>query len=461
LPALFGIALVGLVWLLREELGLGAMLCAAVLTAVSPAMIFFSRYCIHEMLLVCFTFGAIVALWRWRREVVWCDDQDAQCGRWSRLRQGLWLVLLGLCIGMMHASKETCVFALFAMLVAAVAIPDFRRLGVRRLACSGLIVLLSAAGISALFFSSFLRNPEGVIHSLTTYFHYLGQASGEGSVGRHVYPWDYYLRILFWWPGQGRMIWSEASIAVLALVGLVAGFLGKGLGPTRPSMARFLGVYTLVLILAYSAVPYKTPWCALSFLHGMILLGGLGAAVLLRVAPGYVGKALVAVLLLAATGHLAWEAWQASFVAYEDPRNPYVYSHTTNDIPRLAQRVAEIAAAHPDAQNMHIQVICPDSDFWPLPWYLRRFHRVGWFDEMPKGPAAPLIIAWPTMEKSLRRYLYVKQPPGHRPLYVPVPANDGGDDWWLRPYVPIRAYAQLNLWNRYLANQADQAAAAE
>jgi len=203
-PAIFGILLVGLVWPLRHELGLPAALCAAVLTAVSPAMVFYSRYYIQEMLLVCFTFAAMAALWGYAREVTCSGTRH-----YSRLRQGLWLVLLGLCIGMMHASKETCVIALFAITVAAaLTIGSLRRIGPRPATISVLVVLLVAANVSILLFSSFMANPRGVLDSVTTYFHYLGRASGEGSVGRHVYPWDYYLRVLFWWQRGEGPVWS-------------------------------------------------------------------------------------------------------------------------------------------------------------------------------------------------------------------------------------------------------------
>jgi uncharacterized protein (TIGR03663 family) len=69
LPAVFGILLVALVWLLRRDLGWVATIWAALLTAVSPAMVFYSRYYIQEMLLVCFTFGAVIAWWRFLRSV--------------------------------------------------------------------------------------------------------------------------------------------------------------------------------------------------------------------------------------------------------------------------------------------------------------------------------------------------------------------------------------------------------
>jgi uncharacterized protein (TIGR03663 family) len=520
-PALFGVALVGLVWLVRDELGRAAALWAAALTAVSPAMVFYSRYYVQETLLVGFTFGAIVALWRYARAVGRVTSGPGCRGRLAWLRRAFWLVLLGLSIGMMHATKETCVIALAVMGVAAAA--SMRNLhrnrgapgGKRQVASAtsqagndpdspltthhsplathhslllaGCVVVLTAAGVSALFFSSFLENPRGVVDSYTAYFHYLGRASGEGSVGGHVHAPDYYLRVLFWWHRPGGPVWSEAAIAVLALVGMVAGALGKGLKPATLPMVRFLGIYTVLMTAVYSALPYKTPWCALSLLQGMILLAGVGATVLVGTTRvGYASAYLdsagasachqsaddgqprdmlkhnlqvfrlarfwppVAIVLLAAVvGHLAWQAHRASFVAYEDPSNPYVYAQTTSDVPALAAWVGQIAAVHPEGRNLHVQVICPDDDYWPLPWYLRGFGHVGWFGGKPHGPAAPLIIAQPEMEPLLVEYLYQDQPPGKRNLYVPASPPAGRADWQLRPHVPLRVYARLDLWEGY------------
>jgi len=457
LPAVFGIILVGLVWLVRDELGPAAASCAAVLAAVSPAMVFYSRYYIHEMLLVCFTFGAMVALWRYARGEK--RGRESFCPRrpvFARIRQTWWLVLLGLCVGLMHATKETCVIPLFCMAAAAVTMPDLRRIGGKRILLSCVLVVLIAASVSALLFSSFLDNPRGVVDSYATFSHYLRRASGEGSAGRHAYPWYRYLELLFWWHRGKGPVWTEGAIGLLALAGLVAGALGKGLKPAALPPTRFLAVYTLLMIVVYSAMPYKTPWCALGFLHGMILLAGLGTAALVRAAPGYILKTTAIALVVAAVGHLSWQAWRASFAACDDPDNPYVYAHTTRDVPLLAKRVQQIAAVHPDGCAMHIQLICPDDDYWPLPWYLRGFSRVGPFNQVPRGPPAPLIITQPEMEPSLSEYLYEKQPPGRRHLYVPLPPKQEGRDWQLRPNVPLRVYVRLDLWEAYLADHPGQ-----
>ena len=80
-------------------------------------------------------------------------------------------------------------------------------------------------------------------------------------------------------------IWTEAVIILLAVVGFVAALTRKGLSAANADLLRFIAFYTLILTVAYSAIPYKTPWCMLGFLHGMILLAGVGAVVLVKLVP--------------------------------------------------------------------------------------------------------------------------------------------------------------------------------
>jgi uncharacterized protein (TIGR03663 family) len=68
IPALFGLATIGLVFLLRKRLGTLATLAAALLLAVSPGAVYLSRYFIHETLFVFFTLGIVVAALRFYDE---------------------------------------------------------------------------------------------------------------------------------------------------------------------------------------------------------------------------------------------------------------------------------------------------------------------------------------------------------------------------------------------------------
>ena len=63
-PAAIGVLLVGFHVLLIPVIGFRAAAVAALLTAVSPALVYYSRYYIQETLLVGFSFGALVSICR-------------------------------------------------------------------------------------------------------------------------------------------------------------------------------------------------------------------------------------------------------------------------------------------------------------------------------------------------------------------------------------------------------------
>ena len=98
---LFGVGLILLLPLVADGLGRKATVWAALFTAVSPAMVFYSRYYIHEVLLVFFSFLALAAGWRY----------------WRSRKIG-WALLAGAGVGLMHATKETFVISIAAAALA-------------------------------------------------------------------------------------------------------------------------------------------------------------------------------------------------------------------------------------------------------------------------------------------------------------------------------------------------------
>src|SRR6267142_1018299 len=94
---LFGVGLILLLGLVADGVGWAAVLCSAGLMAISPAMGFYSRYYIHEIVLVFFVFLAIASGWRY-----------SQSGRKR------WACLCGIGLGLAYATKETWVLSLVA-----------------------------------------------------------------------------------------------------------------------------------------------------------------------------------------------------------------------------------------------------------------------------------------------------------------------------------------------------------
>ncbi|MCL5279899.1 MAG: TIGR03663 family protein [Planctomycetes bacterium] len=429
-PVIFGTLLVLMSLLLVRGLGPGAVV-VALLVALSPAMVFYSRYYIQEMLLVCFTFGVIV------------------CGyRYLRTQALPWALATGAFVGLMHATKETCIIAWCSMGLALVLSRRERPVRASIKPLHLLFGLAVAVGVSALFYSSFGRHPQGVLDSYLTYATYLGRGAGENTA--HVHPWYYYLQMLVFAKYFDGPIWTEGWIVLLALVGMAAAAKGTGLGSIDPKLVRFLVVYTIAMTVVYSAVRYKTPWCLLSFLHGMILLAGVGAVMLLTWVKRRGPRAVLAVLLVGAAGHLAFQAYRANFVYYADSRNPYVYAHPTTEVFTIVEKVKEYADL-PDLDHSNavpIQVIVPGQDYWPLPWYLRAY-RVGWCTEIP-DQVGPLVLISDKLEEALTRKLYVDTPREKRQMYLylfPAPYY-----LWFRPGVKMLGFVRKDLWDER-ANQ--------
>jgi len=352
IPVVFGVGLIVLLPLIADGLGRKALFWAALFTAVSPAFVFYSRYYIHEMLLVFFTFLAMAAGWRYWRS-----------------RNLAWSLLLGAGLGLMDATKETFVITLAA---AGLAL-GLTRIWNRWLDASAPPVsarriqfwhLAAALGVwfvvAAVLFSSFFANASGLLDSLRTYGPWLSRAGGESP---HIHSWGFYLHRLLWLHEAKGPVWTEALLLGLAVIGAAASFVRKNLGDANASFARFLALYTLLLVAAYSLIAYKTPWCLLSFWHGTILLAGLGAAVLLRSANHLQGRLAWTFLLLAGTAHLGWQAFQAAIPFSADQRNPYVYAQTSRDILRLVGQLNPLADAHPDGLRMVVKFMAPEADY--------------------------------------------------------------------------------------------------
>jgi uncharacterized protein (TIGR03663 family) len=427
----FGIALIVLLLMLTPELGRAETLWASVFAALSPAMVFYSRYYIHEMLLVFFTALAAMAWWR-----------HVKSGSFG------WCALAGAALGLMWATKETFVFAALSLALAAACAAGWTRWrggpGSDVGACWRLKSMAAAVGIAVvvamLFYSSFLTNPAGITDALKTYGPWLHRAMG---VSPHVNPWDFYFRRLLFYRAGGGPIWSEGLIAGLAVVGFASGLSGRQPCAANVALVRIIAFYTAWMTLFYTMMAYKTPWCLLGFWHGMILLAGVGAAALVRWCKQPRLKAAMAVLLAAAAAQLGWQAWRENFavdkggVPYCDSaKDPYVYSQTVPDIFRLMQIVDGLARVSPAGHDTVIEVMSPDS-YWPLPWSLRRYALVGFWDKIPaQFPPAPIMIV------STALHAKFDERPGKTHLMAGY--------FELRPNVFFELYVSVDLWSKYI-----------
>jgi len=427
----FGVGLILLLMLLAKDFGRPETLCAAALMAISPAMVFYSRYYIHEMLLVFFSALTFISFWRYLNS-----------GRVG------WAVAGGLGLGLMSATKETFVLALSAMGLsigatvlwgrwrddgAPVFKPQWKWLD--------LVAALAVATLTEfLLFSSFFTNSAGPLDAVRTYLPWSHRAGGQTL---HLHPWNFYFERLFFFHVRGGPFWSEGFIGLLALAGFVGALRG------RLVLWRLIAFYTFWLTLIYTLLPYKTPWCLLGFYHGMILLAGAGAVLLWRACQANALRAVLAVALVAGAAHLGWQSWRGNFavdahgVPYCDSaKNPYVYGQTLPDALTLVDTVEALARVSPQGYATVIEVMSPES-YWPLPWYWRRFQKdkAGYFDNIPNPPPLP-IASVPIMIVSATLHAAFDESPGKTHLMAGY--------FQLRPQVFLELYVNTNLWAAYV-----------
>ena len=353
----------------------GARIPAMALLALSPAFCFYSRFFIQETLLVCFLYGMFLSAWFW-------TGTFGELQKHRSRRRLLCALAFGAFAGLSVCTKETVVLSfaaaaaagLCALLAPCSGAPRIRVCDILK---SAIPAVFAAAVVFVALYSSFFTNFSGVYDAL---FNTASAYVGKAFVSDHSHPWYAYFNWIGWFRyGRGPVI-GEALILPFAAVSAAVSFVKLRRG------GIFIALYTVLLAAIYSAIPYKTPWCALSFLFGAILMAADGVALLWRMSSRALRTGLVAVF----AALLLWHGWQAFTVCFRYPadvRNPYVYAHTGNDCLLLVDRIQRFVAGSKEGTETLIAIAAPASDYWPLPWYLRNCQNVGCWNRVADIPA--------------------------------------------------------------------------
>ncbi len=388
-PALFGLATVGLVLLLRRRLGTIGALSAAALLAVSPGAVYLSRYYIHETLFVFFTLGLVVAGLRYYED-----------------GHPVYLILAAVSAALLFATKETAMISAGVLLIALLLTHIYRWL--RRTSASGhqkrrkernslrqdgtdqtpkplqrygdvRMLAIWATGAIALFiavnvvlYSSFFTNyPKGVYDALKTFDFWT--KTGKAA---HVHPFETYI----WW-----LFYQESPVLVLGTIG--AAFV---VWKPRNSFALFSALWAFGILAAYSLIPYKTPWLALNFIVPLALIGGYALEVIYE--QGWRPRWLIVGIMVGAIGISGYQTVDLNFFNYDNDAQyyVYVYAHTRRETLKLIDEIDRIASRSGQGKQLGITIV--STDYWPLPWYLRDYGRVGYFGHMNTSNE-PVIIA--------------------------------------------------------------------
>ncbi len=335
-----------------EMFGFVPCLIAAILFACAPLPVYYDRYFIHESLFVAATFGLILAGWR-------------ACKRPSAGQA----VLAGACAALMLACKETAVLQFVALATAALVfwLWNLRGKTLRgwwqlKAALSGAAAFLLLTAVLFTWFGSNLKGFAALLHAVPSFY---ARAGGEGHQKQ------------FWYYGQllaGG--WSGGLILALACIGFFQSARRRD-----PSPYGFLSFYALFVAVLYSLIPYKTPWLALNFWLPISLFAGVAFQSIWRMATNLPELRRVMPIICILVGALAagliiHDTRQRVFHDPADEANPYAYAQTSEDLLGLPTLIGRIAQQE-GLTSPRIAVLA--SDPWPLPWCLRHFSQVGFW----------------------------------------------------------------------------------
>jgi len=358
------LASISCVWLtLKFEpiVGRNVSRLAALAMAISPGFVFYGRYSIHEVWLLLFSMLFILGL----------------LGLWKiGTLNYLWCTGMGF-FGMI-LTKETYIIhlgcALVALFVAWLTHKISRSDGTTPAGQSWNYVDLAAVvcvGLATLifFYSGTFFNWSGLKGLYETFEAWFktGQAGKSG----HEKEWYYWLKLI-----------ARYELAIAA--GLLSSLFCLAF---KNISVRYLAIYGVGTLMAYSIVKYKTPWCVISIVWPLLFIFGAG---ILRLPARYqrAGSIAAALILVVSLG----QSIRLNYYRCTTDTEPYVYVQTYNDVFKLTDPVLELARKNPKKYQLVGHVIRGSA--YPLPWMLGDFVRIGYYerDNLPTTLDADFLV---------------------------------------------------------------------
>jgi predicted membrane-bound mannosyltransferase len=226
--------------------------------------------------------------------------------------------------------------------------------------------------VGALFFSSFFTYPEGLQKAFEAYAIWTKTGKTDHTQNGN---WAY----VRW----GMFI--EAPILILSALGVLIAMF-----KARHRFAMFTALWAFGLFAAYTVIPYKTPWLALSFLLPMCIIAGYAVNEL--VTSKNIGlKILGGISAILATCILAFQTYDINFVRYDSDRMPYIYAHTRREFLDLIRQIEYYADKSGQGKQAKIEIVSPD--YWSMPWYMNDYPNAVFQGKPVDANSAEMIVA--------------------------------------------------------------------
>jgi uncharacterized protein (TIGR03663 family) len=379
MPAIIsGVMVVLAPLLLKGVVSLGSLFTPMIFLALSSSLVFYSRYSIHEMLLV------FASLWFLFSSLRWLERKEESM-----------LIHIGMSLALLISTKETFIIFGFALFVSIFTLYSPRY--VFSLLIQHWFYFLWGFFffilITIAFFSGFFQHSEGLRELVMGVEQWIGRGYSDKG---HQKPYYYYANMIKT---------AEPLVFLVILPFLLYVFLGlkkiyflfhregfkiKTLirvpsvwyGSFDSSIDRIIfgsALVSLITFVVYSYVPYKTPWLIVNSTAPALFSFGLFFSMISR-------RRNIFLLLMGSFSVISlWYALKYNFMndslsRYIQPivssvgtysnENPYSYVQTTGGMVEVVNDIVAYLEKNPDGE-----VLLSVKIYWPLPYYLREYAR--------------------------------------------------------------------------------------
>jgi uncharacterized protein (TIGR03663 family) len=230
---------------------------------------------------------------------------------------------------------------------------------------------VTAAYLFVLFFSSFFTYADGVKKAFEAYA--IWTKTGNKDHTMHGY-----LGYVKW------LFKIESAILIISTLGIFVTMV-----KAKHRFAMFTALWALGLFIAYSIIPYKTPWLDLSFILPMCMIGGYALGQFFESKRNEL-MAAAGVLCVAATAVLVYQTYQLSFVRYDDDEMVYVYAHTRRGFLDMMREIDKYAEKSGKGRDAVIEIVTPD--YWPMTWYTKDYNKANYFGNLIDTKDSEMIV---------------------------------------------------------------------
>src|SRR3989344_1774923 len=288
---------------------------------ISPSILYFSRYSIHEVALVFLSGLAIVFFTKI------FENNDLR-----------YLPFFSIAIALMLATKETSVILLSLFIVLLfLEIKKLKKIHWHEQRFFVFISIILFVLIYVALFTAFFNNMRGFIQSIQGIFPWLKRGYSDSG---HFKPWFYYIGILTRY---------ELPIFIYAIFGIFYAW--------KNTLSRNIALWFLWNLAIYSIIKYKMPWLVVNITVPMCYLAGVGYRhiPLKKIQKMIFASASVAYLLFFSFYTNIWYPWQSN--------NTFAYVHTYANIFELVKKIDSLYSPND-------KILIVSKEYWPLPFYL-------------------------------------------------------------------------------------------